>query len=459
MGSELYRVLPKVDEFLRLPCGEELVSRWGREAVVKTLRQCLDELRSQIAAGETAPNIQALVDGLPAWLKRKLSESFRPSLRRVINCTGIPLHTNLGRAPLADEAIDAIVQAARGYSTLEYDLVSGERGSRQDHVRELLCEITGAEDGIVVNNNAGAVLIVLSALAKGREVIVSRGQLVEVGGSFRIPEVMEQGGAILKEVGATNKTHLRDYEQAITENTAALLKVHTSNYRIIGFTAEVDGKEMASLAHKRGLLAIEDLGSGVLLPGFGEPTVQEALTAGMDVVTFSGDKLLGGPQAGLIVGKSSLIQQIKKHPLARALRIDKLTLAALEATLRLYRYSDSTTRVPLIRMLNKSQEELYAAAQELSLAINGLSGFKAEVIAVTGQVGGGSLPGKDMPGFAVAIDSTGGCVALEAALRNHQVPIIARIVQDRVLIDPRTLLPDDSAEILRALASLSGGTR
>ena len=440
-----------MDDLLANRTIQTLIIEHGREQVVVVLREALQGLRDAICAGAQSPDILSKVSNIGETVAHEIRRRNAPSLRRVINATGIPLHTNLGRAPLAEAAIDAVVQAARGYSTLEYDLAKGERGSRHDHVRLLLQEITGCEDAIAVNNNAAAVLLVLSALAQGKEVVVSRGQLVEVGGSFRIPDVMEQGGAILREVGATNKTHLRDYERVINENTAALLKVHTSNFRLIGFTEEVSTEAMVELSHQRGLLAIEDLGSGVLIAGYGEPTVQEVVASGMDVVTFSGDKLMGGPQAGLIVGKAECIARIRTHPLARALRLDKMTLAALESTLKLYRFAEQRNQIPLVRMLNMSLAELQQAAEELKNQVNTIPGLAAQVIECVGQVGGGSLPGKDIPSFAVAITSPLNCVSFETRLRQAQVPVIARILHDRVLIDPRTILPQDTADLLKSL--------
>jgi len=454
--ANLYHLLPKMDDLLAQRHTQELIEAHGREQVLSVLREVLQDLRESISRGEL--DELKLTQSIACISQKAANEIKRhsiPSLRRVINATGVPLHTNLGRAPLAEEAISAVVEAARGYSTLEYNLEKGERGSRHDHVRKLLCEITGAEDAMAVNNNAGAVLIVLSALAKGREVIVSRGQLVEVGGSFRIPDVMEQGGAILREVGATNKTHVRDYEQAITENTAALLKVHTSNFKVIGFTEEVSTEDLVNLSHCKGLLAIEDLGSGVLVSGYGEPTVQETVAAGMDVVTFSGDKLMGGPQAGLIVGKADCIARIRSHPLARALRLDKMTLAALEATLRLYRFSEQRMRIPLVRMLNVSPLELKQRAEKLCSMLANVSPYIADVVETTGQVGGGSLPGKEIPGFAVALIAPCGCSKLEMLMRRASVPIVARIVNDRVIIDPRTVLPQDEAALLESLQEVA----
>lgn len=456
MTSDLYRLIPKMDDLLANRAIQDLVAEHGREQVVVVLRNVLQELRESIAIGSQSLDILISISSIGEMVAKETKRRNSPSLRRVINATGIPLHTNLGRAPLAEQAIAAVVQAARGYSNLEYDLTRGERGSRHDHVRELLREITGCEDAIAVNNNAAAVLLVLSSLAQGKEVVVSRGQLVEVGGSFRIPDVMEQGGALLREVGATNKTHLSDYERVINHNTAALLKVHTSNFRVIGFTEDVSTEALVELSHQHGLLAIEDLGSGVLIAGYGEPTVQEIVATGMDIVTFSGDKLMGGPQAGLIVGKAECIARIRTHPLARALRLDKMTLAALESTLRLYRHAEHRQEIPLVRMLNLSQDDLFHAAEELRDKVNAIAGLTAQVIECVGQVGGGSLPGRDIPGFAVAITSPLSCVSFEGRLRQAEIPVIARILHDRVLLDPRTILPHDTEDLLVSLRKAAG---
>lgn len=458
MGDELYRLLPQVDEVLRTPAAAVLTASFGRSAVHRALREELHQLRLRIAAGQMqAGDIRRALEGLTDSLQLRLEHRTKQNLRRVVNGTGVLLHTNLGRAPLAPSAIQAIEDAARGFSTLEYNLERKERGSRQDHVRDWLTQLTGAEDAFVVNNNAGAVLLVLAALTKGREVIVSRGELVEVGGSFRIPEIIEQGGARLKEVGSTNKTHLGDYERAITSETAALLKVHTSNYRIIGFTAAVETAALVKLAQSRGLLAICDLGSGVLVPDFGEPTVREAVEQSLDVVTFSGDKLMGGPQAGIIVGKRQHIDVIKRHPLARALRIDKLTLAALEATLRLYHCSETAGEVPLLRMFRRTCAELQLEAESLAVAINNIDALRATVVSASGQMGGGAMPEQEIPSVAVAISSDGfSSVQLEEALRKAPVPVIARLVQDEVWIDMRTLLPGDAGDITAALTAIAG---
>ena len=365
------------------------------------------------------------------------------------------LHTNLGRAPLAKEAVEAVIEAASGYVDLEYDLKSGERGGRLDRVNSLICKLTGAQDSFVVNNNAAAVLITLTALATGREVIVSRGELVEIGGGFRIPEVMEQSGAKLKEVGTTNKTRIEDYEKAINDQTCALLKVHKSNYRIVGFTKETSIEELIALSRKYNLLTIEDLGSGMLIKGFGEPTVQEVLASGVDVVTFSGDKLLGGPQAGIIAGKAHIIANIRSHPLARALRIDKMTLAALESTLHLYLNPDTHMQIPVIHMLNMSRDELYRLSSELCVEINAIAGLEATIVEVSSQAGGGSLPGKEFPGYAVAIKPPCGCTSFNKALREAQTPIISRISQDSIIIDLRTVLAKDYKDLLNSLRKVA----
>ncbi|HWP34940.1 MAG TPA: L-seryl-tRNA(Sec) selenium transferase, partial [Thermodesulfobacteriota bacterium] len=381
-AAEQLRRLPSVTELLKTPAVVQLLGRQPRALVVEALRTLLAEERQRIRQGAEAAafNPDAFVQGLPARLDAALAARTRPSLRRLINATGVVLHTNLGRSVLAPEAIAAMETVAAGYSTLEFDLASGERGSRHAHVERLLTALTGAEAACVVNNNAGATLIALNTLAAGREAIVSRGELVEIGGAYRMPEVMAASGVTLREVGTTNKTYLRDYEAAIGERTALLVRVHTSNYRILGFTHQVEGAELAALAHRRGLAALEDLGSGCLvdLARFGlerEPTVQEAVASGMDVVTFSGDKLLGGPQAGLLVGRAAAIAAVKKNPLMRALRPDKLTLAALEATLRLYEAGPevAAARIPTLRMLALGPAELARRARRLRALLRRLA--------------------------------------------------------------------------------------
>ena len=448
--NELLRNIPKVDELLRSPDLAEQVARYGEHAVKEAIRAELEELRGEILSGRAAavPPTEQLCRDVAA----RAGRDSLPSFRRVINGTGIILHTNLGRACLSGQAADAVYDAARGYSNLEYDLQTGRRGSRYSHVEAVLCKLTGAESALVVNNNAAAVLLVLSALTRGGQVIVSRGELVEIGGSFRIPEIMESCGAQLKEVGTTNKTHLRDYEGAICEQTRALMKVHTSNYRIIGFSQTPALSDLVALGHARGLPVIEDLGSGSLLDlnQFGihdEPTVQDSIRAGVDVVSFSGDKLLGGPQAGIILGKKQYLDILKKHPLNRAMRVDKMTLAALEATLRSYA-SGAEQEIPVVAMLSAKPEMLHPRAQRLSAMLSG-AGIGNEILPTEGYLGGGSVPNQSLPSWAVAF---GGDVnALEEKLRRGETPIIGRIHEGKYLLDVRTLMESDFDCIVRAV--------
>lgn len=384
-----------------------------------------------------------------------------PSLRRVINATGVVLHTNLGRAPLAQSAVEAVADVARGYSTLECDVATGTRGSRHGHVESLLTRLTGAEAAMVVNNNAAAVTLALGAIAQGKEVVVSRGEQVEIGGSFRIPEIMALSGAILREVGATNCTHPADYERAVGPETGMFLKVHTSNYKMIGFTQEVPLAELVQIGHAHGLPVIYDLGGGCLLPveqpGAEEPNVQDCVRTGVDVLCCSGDKLLGGPQAGILLGCAEIIARLKRHPMARAVRVDKMTLAALEATLRLYRDPvRARQEIPTLRMLNVEPEALRERARVLA----GLLPFLGEAVSVAeelGVLGGGTTPGFEMPSAVVAI---AGDVwrpeRVEAALRAWQPPIVARIAQDRLLLDVRTLDMEDFESIAACLREMAG---
>jgi len=450
--NEMYRLLPKMDELLARESILHTISEYGRNEVLNALREILDEIRELITSGLiTYDDLASALNEIDQNLIKKLKQYKNSGLRRVINATGIMLHTNLGRSPLAEEAITAVVEAAKGYSNLEYDLDTGERGERLKVISDLICEITGAEDATVVNNNAAAVLISLSALARNREVVISRGELVEIGGSFRIPDVMLQSGAILREVGTTNKTRIKDYENAINENTAAVMKVHTSNFRITGFTESVSTEDLVNLCRQKNLLAIEDLGSGMFIDGFDEPTVQRAISSGLDIVTFSGDKLLGGPQAGIIAGKARLISKISKHPLFRALRIDKMTLAALESTLKLYRFPETHEKIPIVRMLNLKPENLSPVCYELCEKINVIPGLDAKVIETSVSAGGGSLPGKDIYGFAVAVASSVSSTRFAKALRHADIPVIVRIAKDYVLIEPRTLLPHDFNDLLSSL--------
>ena len=462
----LFRRIPKVDELLKEPAFRILQARYSRSRLLTAIQEVLKNLRERLHTLE--PSEVSLEWFAPVALHAEVEKSLARRVafhfRRVINATGVVIHTNLGRSLLSEEAVEHVVRVSTGYSNLEYDLGEGHRGIRYSHVRRLLCEITGAEEALVVNNNAGAVLIALNSLAAGRAVIVSRGELVEIGGSFRIPDVMSWSGAILKEVGTTNKTHLYDYERAMNGETGLLLKVHTSNFRLVGFVEQVPGGEIADLAHRSGLPAMEDLGSGNLID-FGrlglprEPTVQEALKQGMDVVTFSGDKLLGGPQAGIILGRKKYIEPIQKNPLNRALRIDKMTLAALEATLKLYEDPQlALEKIPTLRMISQPPPALRRKAQTLKrrLIRAGIPGFQFEVIPSTSRVGGGALPEADFPTSCVAVTHQNITeTQLEQRLREASPPIVARLEEKRLLLDVRTLLSGDMGEIVRIFKEVS----
>ncbi len=448
--------LPSVDRLLALlgpglaGAPRALLIRGAREAVEAARRRTL-ETRDPRHTEETAVLEEA---------KRRVREALRPNLRRVVNGTGVVVHTNLGRSPLAPSVLAFIEETASGYSNLEFDLKKGGRGIRYSVVEPLVKELTGAEAALVVNNNAGAVFLCLKALAEGREVVVSRGELVEIGGAFRVPDVMAQSGALLREIGTTNRTHPRDYEAAIGENTAMLLKVHTSNFAVVGFTSSVSMAEVAGIAKRRGILAMEDLGSGNLVDfsayGFApEPTVQDAVASGADVVCFSGDKMLGGPQAGIIVGKNEVLDRVKHHPLNRALRIDKLTLAALEATLRLYRDPRAALEaVPVLAMLTAPETRIRRRAQKLAARLHslGIPGLEVRVVRVTSRVGGGALPRQDLPSAACSLTLSGKSAArLEEALRGGDPPVIGRIENGGLLLDARTLTEKDIPLALRAV--------
>ena len=450
------RDIPQVQKLLAAPELAPMVLAHGPARLVRALRAELELQRSAILLGNLgAFDLAALCDAIA----RRLRENRAGGLHRVINATGIVIHTNLGRAPLSAAACESIQQIARGYSTLEYDLDEARRGSRHSHIESVLCELTGAEAAIAVNNNAAAVMLALNALAQDKEVIVSRGELVEIGGSFRVPDVITRNGARLVEVGTTNRTRIADYANAITPDSRVLLKVHRSNFRMTGFVEEASREELAALARERGLVFVEDLGSGTLvdLRKFGlphEPTVAEAVAAGADVVTFSGDKLLGGPQAGIAVGRARAIATMKQDPLMRALRVDKLCLAALAATLDLYLDPDAAAReVPVLRMLARPIESLHQAAREFAEALRAaVPGIEAEVVDTEGYTGGGALPGEAMASKAVAVALPGlGEDRLAEALRRNDPPIVARIEKGRVLLDVRALLDGDIPEILRAL--------
>lgn len=454
MGKELLRSIPKVDELLKNPMLAAACEKLAPQTVTDSVRRVLEELRAGVLSGEISaiPAVEELCRRVDATAYQECL----PSLRGVINGTGVVLHTNLGRACLSRRAAKAVEEVAGNYSTLEFNLSSGSRGLRYSHVETLLKKLTGAEGAMVVNNNAAAVLLVLSAMAAGGEVITSRGELVEIGGSFRIPEIMESCGCSLREVGTTNKTHLEDYAAAIGENTRALMKVHPSNFRILGFTETVELAELVSLAHARNLPVIQDLGSGSLcqLEQFGihgEPTVQESVKAGVDVITFSGDKLLGGPQAGIIIGAKNLIERFERHPLTRAMRVDKMTLAALEATLRSYAEGTELEEIPTLAMLGAKPEDLRSRAETLCGLLTD-AGVDAEVQPEQDQVGGGSVPTQLLPTFVTAVrPKRGGVDALEAAMRLRERPIIGRIAHDRYLLDARTLREEEFACIVEAL--------
>lgn len=454
--QELLRAIPKVDEFLGWLTDVQAPMRFIKAAV----REVLEAEREMILHGQGRKLEDLNRSVLLAKFDGRLAGKMTPRFRRVINATGVIIHTNLGRSLLPPQAMESLARVGSRYSNLEFDLVTGKRGSRYSLVEDLLCELTGAEAGLVVNNNAAAVLLALDTLAKGREVIVSRGQLVEIGGSFRIPEVMEKSGAILREVGATNRTHLRDYENAINEQTSLLLKVHTSNYRIIGFTSSVSLAEMVDLGRRRDLPVMEDLGSGSLLDlsRFGlakEPTVGDVVKAGVDVVTFSGDKLLGGPQAGLILGRRNIIRRIKKNPLNRALRIDKFTLAALEAVLRLYCDEEKAfSAIPTLALMSQSQEQIQRRASRLIRRVGKKLSGKCLIqsISVVSRVGGGALPEQDLPSKAVALSSKMMKVTdLERKLRELAMPVIGRIENEKMLFDMRTVADDEIPLLASAL--------
>lgn len=462
------RQLPAVSRVLQDARMQEAIIRHGRELVVDCAREVLNRLRERLKQGAEVPT------DLPSVALEVLQtvERWRtPTLRRVINATGVVLHTGLGRAVLAEAARRAVAEVAQGHSMLEIDRETGERGDRIEHVRELLCRLTGAEDATVVNNNAGAVLLAVTVLAQGKEVIISRGQLVEIGGAFRMPDIIAQSGARLVEVGTTNRTRLSDYERAITGETALLLRCHPSNFRIVGFTEEVSAAELSSLAHRYHLAVLDDVGSGCLVDTaqFGlehEPTLLESVQAGCDVVTCSGDKLLGGPQAGILLGRKEIVQRMRRHPLHRALRVDKLTLAALEATLRLYLNPGEAVReIPALRALAMSSDVIKRRARRLKQRLQAVLPAEKAVVRLregVSAVGGGSLPGQQLPTMLVCLRlSQVSALQLARALRWQEPAVFARIEQDEVVIDPRTLL-EGELEILvqavaRAVAQCGGG--
>lgn len=467
--QKLLRELPAVDRLLREPLLDDLATRLPRRVILQAVQDTINFYRNHINENKSDHIILDKLNLSPqsmaleaASLAEKRAGS---SLKPLINATGIVIHTNLGRSPLAGSAVEALSAVAANYNNLELSLDDGKRGSRQEHLEELICELSGAEAAITLNNNAAAVFLALKALTDGREVVVSRGQLVEIGGSFRIPEIMAASGAHLVEVGTTNKTYLRDYENAVTENSAAFLKVHNSNYHMVGFTAEVNAADLTALAHKHDLLVIEDLGSGVLLDleKYGlpaEPRVQDSIAAGVDLITFSGDKMLGGPQAGIIVGRKELVARIRTNQLARALRIDKFTIAALEATLRLYLDEErAVSEIPVWRMLTADYETLRIRAQNLANRFEEI--FSADSISIVqgiSKVGGGALPTAELPTFLVGIKlQEGSPEALVEKLRAGDPPVILRLQQDTLLLDPRTIFEEQENSLVKAVRTAYKG--
>lgn len=459
--STRFRHLPSVDQLLRSPAGQELITHFSYSLALHAVRTSLEEARANIRSGGASPTPETLLTSA----EKALQAEQRPHLLPLINATGVIINTNLGRAPLSQEALRAVQTVSSGYSNLEYDLEAGERGSRHVHVVELLRELTGAEAALVANNNAAAVLLSLSTLAQGREVVISRGQLVEIGGGFRVPDVMRQGGCTLVEVGTTNRTRLSDYESALTDQTALLLAVHPSNFLITGFTESTPGSALAQLAHNHHLLMMEDLGSGCLLDSerYGlahEPTPRESIEAGADLVCFSGDKLLGGPQAGIIVGKTEVIARLAKHPLMRALRIDKMTLAALEATLRHYQRGEAESHIPIWRMIAADVQQLTNRVNRWTVRLKE-AGITARAQRGQSTVGGGSLPGETLPTTLLALEATGvpfPLAELAQRLRGQATPIVARISHDTLLLDPRTVLIEQDEELLSGLIESMGRT-
>ncbi len=458
MSDDARRRIPSIDVLLAAPGAGALVERFGRPATVEALRAAADAMREALASG-AAP---APVEGAGWYLERArgaLESASVPSLRRVINATGVVIHTNLGRAPLAAEALEAVQRAAAGYTALEYDLVEGRRGSRYDHCVALLRELTGAEDALVVNNNAAALVLALNTLAEGAGVAVSRGELVEIGGGFRVPEILERSGARLVEVGSTNRTRLADYRAAVEEGRASLLlKVHRSNFRVLGFTEEASVQELAKLAAGSGVPLVYDLGSGLLVDAASlglppEPLAADALAAGAELVCVSGDKVLGGPQAGIVLGRGALVERLRRNPLCRALRVDKMTLAALEATLRLYRDPERARRaVPVLEMITRSAGALEEEARQMAEALARHPAVAAVVRPGAGAVGGGTFPEVALEGPVVAVEVRGLAPhELARRLREQEPPVVARVADERLTLDPRTLLEGDVEVVVRSV--------
>lgn len=459
----LYKMIPKVDQILDNKVIKDLLDKNSKNLVMESIHEELDNIRNNISNGYDKNIISNKIENLIDNIKDNLMNKKTFSLRNVVNASGVVIHTNLGRSVLNNEIFENIKKVSIGYSNLEYNLEKGERGSRYSHLSEIIKKITGAEDCMVVNNNAAAVMLILSTIAKGKNVITSRSELVEIGGSFRIPDVCRESGAELKEIGTTNKTHLRDYENAIDENTAALFKVHQSNFKILGFTEAVSSFELKSLKEKYNIPIIEDLGSGVLidLSKYGlshEPTVQECIKNGVDIVSFSGDKLLGGVQAGIIVGKKEYIEKMKKNQLTRALRVDKFTLSALEAVFSYYIDEElAISKIPTLNMLTIKIEKLYDKAQKLIEYLGENNEFSYAIIDIDSEVGAGSLPTQKLPSKAIKVISKSFTEnELEEKLRSNRIPIITRIYKGNLIFDVRTIFEDEFCIIKDALNSLIG---
>lgn len=443
------RNLPSVEKIIQYPEVEELISKFGRDQTIRAIRETLDFFRSKIKSGKKAPGHLEISN----QIDKLLSDRFSPTLIPVINATGVVLHTNLGRAPLSDETIQAMQSIGSNYSTLEFNLTTGKRGSRSVHAEEILKQLTGAEAAIVVNNNAAAVLLVLSALAKRKNVIIARSQLIEIGGGFRIPDVMKQSGAKLKEVGTTNRVRVTDYEQALQESAALVMRAHHSNFKIMGFTQEPNLREIVEISHQYGIPVMDDLGSGTFLDTskFGlshEPTIFDSIQADADIISFSGDKLLGGPQAGIIIGKSVFIQKIKSHPLARAIRPDKICLAGLTATLTHYLRNEALEKIPVWQMVSRTASSLETQAKSWHQKLK-----FGEVLPALSTIGGGSLPEETLPTFVLAVQHPKPDLVMKK-LRLLDNPIIARLEDNKILFDPRTVLPGQKSAFILGLQKI-----
>ncbi|WP_130806573.1 L-seryl-tRNA(Sec) selenium transferase [Senegalia massiliensis] len=459
--KNLFRMLPKVDDILEKEKIQIALEYIPRNIILESIREVLDQIRNDILNSKILKEeLDSRINDIPETIIKKAKYKINPKLKRVINGTGTVIHTNLGRSLISKSIMEKVVDTASNYSNLEYDLEKGERGSRYSHIEDIICRITGAESALVVNNNASAVMLILNTLGKGKEVIVSRGELVEIGGSFRVPSVMEQSGAILVDVGTTNKTHKLDYENNINEETAILLKVHTSNYKIVGFTEEVDLESLVKIGHSNNIPVVEDIGSGVLidLSKYGlsyEPTVQESIKSGVDIVSFSGDKLLGGPQAGIIVGKKDLINRMKKNQLTRALRVDKMTLAALELTLREYLDEQKAIKnIETLNMLTMDIREIEEKANKLYNLLRDIEKIECKIEDDYSQVGGGALPLEKIKTKVISLYSNSIKISeLEKSLRSFNPPIIGRIKNDKLYIDLRTIKEDELELIFEGVIS------